>query len=409
MSEDFNGDSHEDLAVVLKNEDKVCVLYGNGDFTFDEPFEYHTVGSSPVDIAGSRMEDPDDGNVVSLIVANRDDQTLGILYYEDAIPGFKEQRAFDLVGSPQSVEVGILDDPDNAIGVSIAGVARDPDQLFVFYYEWRFIENQYPQEQQTLYWPTGTDPADLVLVRESSEEVGSIVALTNTGDDTVMIFRELEAGGFAVPESIQTGDGPGSIDVGEFDLDGKTEDPDLVVANSAEETICLLLSDGQGGFESPRFHHIGDIPHSLVAADFNNDGWTDVGVAGQEEIAVWFNKTNCADNDDDGFQDVDCGKNDCDDEDPHVFPGAPEICDGEDNDCDGTIDGDCEDGDGDGWASCDGEVDCNDADPDICPDPVQCPDCQKTPNGIDDDCDGIVDDGDPGSPGCPQCFIGAMM
>jgi hypothetical protein len=43
----------------------------------------------------------------------------------------------------------------------------------------------------------------------------------------------------------------------------------------------------------------------------------------------------CIDGDEDGFGDGDtCAGPDCDDNDPNVYPGAPELCDGKDNDCD---------------------------------------------------------------------------
>ena len=48
----------------------------------------------------------------------------------------------------------------------------------------------------------------------------------------------------------------------------------------------------------------------------------------------------CQDADNDGHEDAACGGSDCDDTDDGVYPGAPERCDGQDDDCDGAIDED---------------------------------------------------------------------
>ncbi len=110
---------------------------------------------------------------------------------------------------------------------------------------------------------------------------------------------------------------------------------------------------------------------------------------------------------------------DCDDLDANILPGAAELCDGEDNNCDGAIDGaDAvdpaiwyadSDGDGAGDAgvtslACDlpdGHVatatDCDDADDTVAPG------LSELCDGLDNDCDSAVDEGVPA--GGPSWYI----
>jgi hypothetical protein len=108
---------------------------------------------------------------------------------------------------------------------------------------------------------------------------------------------------------------------------------------------------------------------------------------------------------------------DCDDANDATWPGADEICDTDDNDCDGSVDEDAvdvatwwEDADYDGYGDPDStpvescsdptagttlyqrnDDDCDDTDATISPAGTETCD----PDDIDEDCDGLVDDDDP--------------
>ncbi len=143
----------------------------------------------------------------------------------------------------------------------------------------------------------------------------------------------------------------------------------------------------------------GELDEGLLSSwwtDADNDGFGDPGT----EVVACRQPPGTADND-----------GDCDDSAAPVNPDALEICDGIDNDCDGSTDGPDAagrgtwflDADGDGHGDPDSPLsactqpansvtdatDCDDADFDINPDG------NEVCDSIDNDCDGLVDNDDP--------------
>jgi hypothetical protein len=175
----------------------------------------------------------------------------------------------------------------------------------------------------------------------------------------------------------------GAVDGGRIDIHAGVAGglPILVMARGGAEV--------DGGFGG-----------SIATADLDADGYLEVvvghslaltGPGGTGAAHVFGGLDPEADLDDDGFcsQADPChpllGLDDCDDADPLVFPGAPERCNGVDDDCDGALDPAELDSDADGTSPCEG--DCDDGDPAIGPDvPEVC-------DGVDHDCDGSIDNG----------------
>jgi len=185
---------------------------------------------------------------------------------------------------------------------------------------------------------------------------------------------------------------------------------DTEITTSTSGTATLYIYDSSGSYITDLAlaeDDTVDVASYLAGGDnllvLVDDSSGVLGPAGVAVIAV-------PDADGDGYDDASYGGDDCDDGDAAINPSATEICDGVDNDCDGSADEDdasdastwYADSDGDGFGDAastttacsqpsgyvayDADADCDDSDAAVNPDATEL--C----NGSDDDCDGSTDE-----------------
>lgn len=183
------------------------------------------------------------------------------------------------------------------------------------------------------------------------------------------------------------------------DLSGTPVDFDLsdpAFLSVYEEGACAFDVDPDDT-DDTRFPCADEVPYDGI--DQSGDGFDACDLDGDG-----FASEDCPDAPDPGWAVRDASgavlPRDCDDTNALVFPGGDEgtpesggIPDGEDNDCNGVVDDPYQDLDGDGFTASEG--DCNDADPDEDPTAAgMSPDAEEVcGDGVDNDCDGIVDNG----------------
>jgi hypothetical protein len=135
----------------------------------------------------------------------------------------------------------------------------------------------------------GARPRSIAVADLNGDERLDVI-VANSGDHTLTLLLGATDGRLEpAPSAIPAGNEPADVDAVDFDND---KDVDLVVANHETSLISVLLNDGKAHFVSApgspfdagsRPHH-----HGVATGDFDGDGWTDVAVesSGSDEVRV---------------------------------------------------------------------------------------------------------------------------
>ena len=121
------------------------------------------------------------------------------------------------------------------------------------------------------YW-SGTAPR-AVAVGDFNGDSRQDLATADSADNTVSVLLGNGDGSFQSRTDYATGTGPYSVAVGDFNGDGKL---DLVTANYSANTVSVLLGNGDGGFAAKTDFATGTAPESVAVGDFNGDGKLDL-------------------------------------------------------------------------------------------------------------------------------------
>jgi len=114
------------------------------------------------------------------------------------------------------------------------------------------------------------------------------IVVANSASDTVSVLLGNGNGTFQPQHTFATGRQPFSVAVADLTGDGI---PDIVTANAFDNTVSVLMGNGDGSFQPARAFPVGSRPYSVAVADVTGDGRPDIVTTnyGSNDVSVLLN------------------------------------------------------------------------------------------------------------------------
>jgi hypothetical protein len=265
---DFNGDSHQDLAVANQSSNNVSVLLGNGDGTFQAAKNY-AAGAGPSSVA---VGDFAGNGKLDLVVANRPSGTISVLM-GNGDGTFQAPTSYSVGTNPVYVVVGDFNG-DHKLDLAVANQGSGTVSVLLGNGDGTF--------QSAVSYSAGTNP--FALTAGDFAGNGKLdLAVANEGSANISVLLGNGDGSFQTATNYAVGSLPAAIAVGDFGGNGKL---DLAVTNAGSGNVSVLLGNGDGTFQAAVNYAVGAFPDGVAVADLNRDGKADLAVANQSSGTV---------------------------------------------------------------------------------------------------------------------------
>jgi FG-GAP-like repeat/Putative Ig domain len=281
---DFNNSGKQGMALANFGEANVPILLGNGDGTFTIPTSFvFSGGGDPNSLAiGDFLGN---GNLDLAVASSFGGLPIDIvLGWGDG--AFNQGPVSANGNAPASAYMPAVGDfnGDGKLDVAATGGGYDNTENLVTILlgngdgTFRLAQNS--------VFATGSNPWAMVAADFNGD--GKLdLAVTNYDGGSVTILMGNGDGTFtpATGSPITVGLNPIALAVGDFNSDGKA---DLVVANQTDNTLTILLGNGDGTFtpaaSSP--FALGTVPSSIAVGDFNSSGRLGIAITAGDEVIV---------------------------------------------------------------------------------------------------------------------------
>ncbi|CAF1509288.1 unnamed protein product, partial [Adineta ricciae] len=273
-----NPDNYLDVVVVDSENDRIHVLPGFGNTSFDVITTYDSIsGSHPSVVV---IADIDKDNQSDLLVTNYDTNSINILSGYSSQPSVRQMTYFVGYSSRPSSVVVFDFNGDGKLDAAVNNFGRSTILVFNGIDNGKFITGQtYPLD-------SGSSPKHINLGDVNNDGQMDMI-VTNLAARSVSILFGAENGTFTAATSYSTGTGtqPWLTALGDFNNDNRL---DIVSPNWISDDMSIFLNDGNGNFSNMIRYPIGNElePLSLTVGNLNNDSYSDIVVSASQSGSV---------------------------------------------------------------------------------------------------------------------------